>query len=125
VRADSCAFDGSWQWDTISPPGGGENKLVAPGEYPETVTAQNYPNPFNAGTVIRFVLPEDGRVRLEVFDILGRHVRTLLDEIQQEGTHTVSWDGTDRRGQAIASGMYFYRLTTAHLVGSKKMILLK
>ncbi|MFH1978528.1 MAG: T9SS type A sorting domain-containing protein [Candidatus Aenigmatarchaeota archaeon] len=86
---------------------------------------QNYPNPFNAGTVISYQLTQGGDVKLEVFDILGRNVATLVNGSQPEGTHQVSWDGTDRYGKAVASGMYFYRLQTASLTESKKMTLLK
>jgi hypothetical protein len=85
----------------------------------------NYPNPFNAGTVINYSLGGDCQARLDVFDILGRHVRTLADEIQPAGPHQANWDGTDSRGRAVASGMYFYRLTAGGYAESKKMVLLK
>lgn len=85
----------------------------------------NYPNPFNAGTVIRYSLERDGQVNVAVYDVLGRHVRTLVDQVQSAGRHNVVWDGTDTQGNASASGMYFYRLTAGGHVESKKMILLK
>ncbi|HUU44883.1 MAG TPA: SBBP repeat-containing protein [Acidobacteriota bacterium] len=84
-----------------------------------------YPNPFNAGTVIPYTLAENGQVRLEVFDVLGRRVASLVNEFQSTGQYDVAWNGLDDRGQPLASGMYFYRLTTADIAVTKKMVLLK
>jgi PKD repeat protein len=86
---------------------------------------QNYPNPFNAGTNIVFGLPEAGQVDLTVYNILGQAVRSLASGEYPEGTHTIHFDGRDNSGQSLASGMYFYRLTTSALTETKKMILLK
>ena len=86
---------------------------------------QNYPNPFNSSTVLRYSVAKAARVRLDVFDILGRRVRTLVEEFQSAGTHDVTWDGRDAVGRAAASGTYFYRLTTGEYSESRKMILLK
>lgn len=71
---------------------------------------QNYPNPFNPVTTIRYELPKSGSVRLEVFDILGRVVRTLVDQMQEAGYHTVSWDGRNDTGEAVNSGVYYLRM---------------
>jgi aminopeptidase N len=70
------------------------------------------PNPFNPATEVRFSLPEDQPVRLAVFDISGRLVKTLVDEVRPAGDNTAWWDGTDRANRAVASGAYFVRLTT-------------
>ena len=86
---------------------------------------QNYPNPFNPETNISFGLPEAGEARLVVYNILGRKVRTLLDEYYPAGTHTVTWDATDDYGSTVASGVYFYRLETEATTLSHKMMLLK
>ncbi len=86
---------------------------------------QNHPNPFNAGTNVSFTLSNGGQVDLTVYDVLGRTVRHLANGFYSEGTHTVQFDGTDDHGHAVASGMYFYRLTTAELTETRKMILLK
>lgn len=86
---------------------------------------QNYPNPFNAGTVISYVLARDGHTTLQVFDVLGRTVTILVDEMQPMGRHRLSWDGRDERGLPVASGVYFYRLTTGRDIESRTMILLK
>ncbi len=85
----------------------------------------NYPNPFNATTVIRYSLSSAAKTRLELFDVLGRRVRTLVDEVQIEGAHEVTWDGADAEGHALASGMYFYRLTSGSQSQSRKMLMIK
>jgi len=86
---------------------------------------QNYPNPFNPSTEISFILPKNARVMLEVLDVLGRRIRTLIDEPKRAGEHTFTWDGNNSRGYPVASGMYFYRLTTDHHTLARKMLLLK
>lgn len=85
----------------------------------------NYPNPFNAQTVVSFQIKEAGHVRLEVFDVLGRRVRVLVDGPVASGTHRIEWDGADSDGGTLASGMYFYRLTAGNYVATKKMVMLK
>ena len=87
--------------------------------------AQNHPNPFNPKTVISFALPAAGDVSLRVFDVQGRAVATLLDGVQPAGDHHVIWEGRDDAGQALASGVYFYRLETAGETQVKKMLLMK
>jgi len=71
----------------------------------------NVPNPFNPATEIRFTLPSDQAVRLAVFDVSGRLVKTLVDEVRPAGDNAARWDGTDQSGRAVASGSYFARLT--------------
>jgi len=84
------------------------------------VLAQNSPNPFNPRTTIAFDLPAAGNVRLAVYDLLGRHVRTLVDAAHAAGPHTVEFDGRD-----LASGTYFYRLEGDGFVRTMKMQLVK
>ena len=86
---------------------------------------QNFPNPFNPETEIRFSLPEAGHVRLEVFNILGQEVATLVDEYCEAGTQSVVWNGHSNSGSEVASGIYLYRLTTDKYVKTMKMNLLK
>jgi formylglycine-generating enzyme required for sulfatase activity/sugar lactone lactonase YvrE len=86
---------------------------------------QNYPNPFNAQTTIAYVLPEGGPVRLEVYDLLGQRMCVLVDENQEEGDHQAQWDGRDDRGQAVSSGVYFYRMESGSNIAVGKMLLLK
>jgi hypothetical protein len=86
---------------------------------------QNYPNPFNPDTQIGLALPTDSHVRLDIFNVLGQHVRNLVDDEMPAGTHTVMWDGRDTDGSSVASGVYFYRITAEDFTSSKKMMLLK
>jgi hypothetical protein len=88
--------------------------------------AQNYPNPFNPLTTIAFSVKERGRVRIDVFNVSGQLVRTLLDETRAAGSYTdVRWDGTDADHAAVASGIYFCRMDTKGFVETRKMVLLK
>jgi len=86
---------------------------------------QNFPNPFNPSTEIRFSLPQASRVRIDIYDIMGRNIRTLLDEPRPAGTHQVTFDGRARDGSTLATGVYFYRLETDRYSQSRKMLLLK
>jgi len=86
---------------------------------------QNAPNPFNPSTVIRFSVAEDVHVRLIVYDVAGRTVRTLVDEVRRPDLYKLVWDGTNDAGQTVASGVYFYRVTAGKFVKSRKMLLLK
>jgi YVTN family beta-propeller protein len=86
---------------------------------------QNTPNPFNPITTIRFSVAEDTHVRLIVYDVAGRRVRTLVDGNRKADVYKVEWDGTNDAGQSVATGMYFYRMTAGKFVQTKKMLLLK
>ncbi len=86
---------------------------------------QNVPNPFNPLTSIKYVTGEDGYVRLEVYDVSGRHVRTLVDAFQSKGQYTVDWNGIDNQGGSVSSGVYFYRLMAGKRVLNRKMVLLR
>ena len=87
--------------------------------------AQNYPNPFNPQTSISYDLPNDSKVELVIFNILGEKVATLVDEYQTAGSYNVTWYGTSDGGKTVASGVYFYRLNTGDYVKSMKMSLMK
>ena len=84
---------------------------------------QNYPNPFNPSTLIPYQLSATSPVRLEVFNVLGQRVATLVDDAQGAGSYVARWDGTDAAGRAAASGVYFYRLTVAGAHQTGKMVL--
>lgn len=86
---------------------------------------QNYPNPFNASTSIAYSLERDGWVRLEVYNIMGQRVRTLVDERLSIGRHRVIWDSTEDRGPAVTSGIYWYRLCSDDRTEIKKMIYMR
>lgn len=86
---------------------------------------QNYPNPFNPSTTIRYSIPLESEVKLRVYDLLGKEVRTLVNEKQSPGTFEVKWDGKNNRGEPLSSGIYFYRLESGSFVATKKLMLLK
>jgi len=87
--------------------------------------SQNYPNPFNPTTSIEFALPEASEVSLEIYNLLGQKVRTLVSGYVPAGYINTSWDGMDQNGKEISSGTYIYRLQTADQSFSKKMVLMK
>jgi hypothetical protein len=87
---------------------------------PEFALKQNYPNPFNPATVIRFSLPEVDRITLRVYDILGRVVAVLADDVYEAGSHEITFDAA-----RLSSGMYIYTLTTSRSSLTKKFLVLK
>jgi hypothetical protein len=82
--------------------------------------SQNYPNPFNYATAITYTLPDSRDVRLEIYDVIGRKVSTLVDGFQPAGNKTISWDAC-----GYPSGTYIYRLTAGDRVFTNRMTLLK
>ncbi len=89
------------------------------------VLYQNYPNPFNPSTVIKYRLPESGRVKLEVYNITGFKICTLLNEFQSTGEHSVTFDINNYPNRFLSSGVYFYRITAGKYLSTQKMELLK
>lgn len=89
------------------------------------VLEQNYPNPFNPSTTIRFTLQRAAMVRLEVFSLSGRHVRTLLHGRLPAGTHAVAFDARDAAGRPLPGGVYLYRLKSRQYTQTRKMILIE
>jgi len=87
--------------------------------------SQNYPNPFNPTTSISFNLPTSGHVELTVFNILGQQVATLVNGSLTAGQHEATWNGSDDSGDAVGSGIYFYRLVASNVTETKKMVLMK
>ncbi len=91
----------------------------------EFALEQNYPNPFNPETLVKFQLPKAAHVRLEVFDLTGRKIRTLGLQKFAAGVHATKWDGKNDAGEPAPSGVYLYRLQAESFVQSRKMILLQ
>jgi len=85
-----------------------------------TALNQNYPNPFNAHTVISFDLQNQSNVKIEIYDILGRGVKTLINEQLPAGKHQVVWDAS-----AVSSGIYFYKLSADGYNETRRMLLVK
>ena len=86
---------------------------------------QNHPNPFNPSTAITYRMPASGPVRLEVYNLLGQKIDTLVNAQQKSGTYTVRWKGTDAHGRDVGSGVYIYRFVSEGLVTTRRMLLLK
>jgi hypothetical protein len=127
--------DGVWPSgaNTVNPTGGPTEivltgsdlqEIDAVGNGPTVVKQfallQNYPNPFNPATEIRYQVPTAGRVYLKVYDILGREVATLVDQVRTAGSYTVTFNAS-----TLASGLYFYRMTAGNFIQTKRMLLLK
>ncbi len=85
----------------------------------------NYPNPFNPVTNIKFDLPRSGHVKLAIYDVAGRLIKTLVDEVKPAAAHSEMWNGTDRTGRRVASGTYYYVLQTEDFSATHKMMLVK
>jgi len=86
---------------------------------------QNYPNPFNPTTTIEFSVDKPGHVRIDIFNLTGQKVRTLVEGYRLPGTYKITWDGTDDFGRHLSSGVYFVRLSTVGHVMTRKMVLAK
>ncbi len=107
---------------TEDPTGTDDDLLVVPEQF---FISQNYPNPFNPATTISYGLPDDADVRIEIYNILGQNVRTLVDEHQAAGYRSVIWDGNDDSGNQVSTGVYFYRIEAGVFNASRKMLLIK
>ncbi len=90
-----------------------------------TQLRSNVPNPFNPSTRIRFQLAQPEHVKLAIYDVSGRLVKTLADEPFDRGTHSLEWDGGDAQGRCTASGVYFCRFEAGSYVGSRKLLMVK
>jgi hypothetical protein len=85
----------------------------------------NYPNPFNPTTTIQYSNPARGKIVLEIFNVLGQKVASLVNDEQEAGSHSIVWNGRTDHGSAVASGVYFYRLVAGKNVQTRAMVLLK
>jgi len=86
---------------------------------------QNYPNPFNPTTHIRFNIPETGLVNITIYDMLGRQVKTLINNTQDAGYRSIIWDATNDYGKSVSAGIYLYQIQAGEYMQTKKMVLLK
>jgi flagellar hook assembly protein FlgD len=90
-----------------------------------TKLSGNYPNPFNPETTINFSTKEDGNVRIDIYNIKGQRVTTLVNEHMKADNHKVVWTGKDNSGRQVSSGVYFYKMKAGKYTSTKKMILMK
>jgi len=109
--------------DEVALPGGGGEAPYIPAA---TALLQNHPNPFNPTTTIPYDVAVTGDVRIEIYDVSGSLVRTLVNEEKEVGRHVATWDGRDGAGNQVHTGVYFYRMTApGYASQAKKMLLLK
>ncbi len=94
-------------------------------EVTDYLLQQNYPNPFNSQTLIRYQIKEAGKVILKIYDALGSNIRTLSDGYKDKGVYSQVWDGKDKYGRYVATGIYFYTISAGSFIQTKKMLLLK
>ncbi len=102
--------------------GDGNQPGIKPNEFE---LSQNYPNPFNPTTIIEYTLQKKAQVNLEIYNLLGQKVKTLVDEYQSPGSYRIFWDGRNEQEQTVATGIYFYKLEGNGVSQTKKMIILK
>jgi len=98
------------------------NYLPMPDEY---ALHQNYPNPFNPTTTINYDVPQNGKVKMVIYDLMGREVRILMHHDLLAGYHTLTWDGKNNIGQIASAGLYFCQLNGQDYTKTIKMLLLK
>jgi hypothetical protein len=92
----------------------------------KVILNQNYPNPFNPSTTISFSLPENSSVELDIYNIKGQKVRSLLDDQRDKGSYSIVWNGKNDNGNSVSSGIYFYKLEANNrMIDTKKCVLLK
>lgn len=92
---------------------------------PNKLSIQNYPNPFNPSTTLQFGLKQDSKVRINIYNIKGQKVKTLINENLSAGFHNVLWDGKDNAKTEVSSGVYFYNIETNHGSITRKMLMIK
>ena len=103
----------------------GEKDSTAQEEKPSEFSTLNYPNPFNPETEIQYSLPDDGRITLKIYDVMGREITTLVDANKLRGRYTIRWNGKDRQGRDVTSGMYFYQIRFKDQTLTRKLLLIR
>ena len=140
-QTGNYSADWSWTvwaddgWDEVQATNGPRTITVDVGWYlgmnDETIIPdvfalhQNYPNPFNPVTTIRYDIPEQALVRIDIYNILGQKVAVLAEGLHEPGFHAVRWNGTNMYGNALSSGMYFYHIQAGDFRNVKKLLLVK
>jgi len=125
IEIKSVAFDEEYEIETIwivHVEAGSVSGDILPFK---TALGKNFPNPFNPTTTINYSLIDAGRVRIEIFNIKGEKICTLVDGHKNVGFHSTVWNGKDENGKAVSSGMYFFNMVTENFHKFRKMVLLK
>jgi hypothetical protein len=117
------APQGSYSFRILSDPSAIDGLPV--GLPAKIVLNQNYPNPFNPETTVKYYLPEKAEVTLKIFNITGQEIRTLVNNTLPAGEHWVSWNGINRLGNPVSSGVYLYQLKAGGQTQFRRMLLLK
>ena len=99
-----------------------DEEIGIPGEF---ALHPNFPNPFNPSTMIVYDLPEASDVRLEIYDLMGRNINTVVNQNQPAGRHFIIWNANDYLGNQVSAGVYLYRLQAGNKIFTRKMILMK
>jgi len=86
---------------------------------------QNYPNPFNPSTTIIYHVPTSSKVKLQIYNLAGQQVATLVNEKRQAGIYSIKWDGTDESGRTVSSGLYLYKLESADFIQVRKFVIVR
>ena len=86
---------------------------------------QNYPNPFNPETIIPYNLPENIFVNITIYDLLGRQVKTLVNQVQNTGFNSIQWNATNDYGEPVSAGIYLYQIQAGTFYQTRKMVLLR
>ena len=122
--------DGSDIWQQMNPTPGFTNTQELNVKDFITVLAkyslhQNFPNPFNPTTTLRYDIPENAMINITIYDMLGRHIKTLMDQTQDAGYKSVIWNATNDYGKPVSAGIYLYQIQAGEYISTKKMVLLK
>ena len=119
VEANNAPF-------TITIDGGWAMNASAEALIPEVFALhQNYPNPFNPVTTLRYDLPENNLVNITIYDMMGREVKTLVNQTQDAGYKSIIWNATNDYGKPVSAGIYLYQIQAGEYISTKKMVLLK
>ena len=119
-------FQGTVYMDQLEIKKNGVTDIQTDTEIPTQYTiSQNYPNPFNPSTMINYSIPNSSLVSIVIYDLLGREVKTLINNEQNAGNYQVMWNGDNNYGSKVSSGTYFYSIRSSDFHQVRKMILLK
>ncbi|MCA9733339.1 T9SS type A sorting domain-containing protein [candidate division KSB1 bacterium] len=119
-------LDNTWQNEERSLMNYAPTSVATNAKIPTQFAISNYPNPFNPETTISYSLPQNATITIDIIDMQGRRIRRLADTVEETaGTHAINWNGQNEKGQSVASGIYFYRLTASNISKTGRCLLLR